>query len=250
MSERDRVNKRRGGSTLLIIFLILGLALLFFVFIAKEFDIRLLNRASASIEKGREINHSEGRTEQLPTVNPRQVSMVYVTKDGKMVSCFIRVMNAMEKNIFYVEVPLNSKLTLSSELYRDLLTYAPALPQFVKLSRAANYFSENYRYEACTRILSENIGTKITDWCVMAEQDFQEFMNKTSGDGEEDFLYIYKKYANQYRSSQSSKERWAYYEIFEKSDFVDRGTVPGQWDKTDYNIMAVHARELIEELKY
>ncbi len=249
MSEKVTIEKRRGGSTLLIIFLILGLALLFFVFITKKMDIRLINKASASIEKGIDYRETAGNQTSAPSVNPRLVSMIYVTNDGKLSSCFVQVINAREKNIFLVEVPLNARLSLSTELYKDLLTFAPTLPQFVKLSRTCNYFSDNYRYEACSRILSENLGIKIDGWAAMNEVDFKEFTSEKSK-GTADYYETYKKYANLYRNSQTSKERWAYYEIYSKSNFVDKATIPGQWDKTDYNINVVQARELIEELKY
>ena len=249
MTEKESIGKRRGGSALLIIFLIFGLALLLFIFLIKQFDIKLVNRASASIEKGIAPVSASDSTEDAPEVNPRLVSMVYVIDAGRMTSCFVQVMNAYEKNIFYIEIPLNARLDISTETYKELLTYAPTLPQYVKLSGISSYFSDNYRYEACTEIIAENLGIKLSEWAVMAAADFDEFMAKETEETA-DFFDIYSKYADTYRNSMSTAERWAYYEIYDKSEFTYKGSVPGQWSKTDFYINAVQTREIIEELKY
>lgn len=252
MSNNKSIEKRRGGSVLLIIFLIVGLSLLFFSLISKQFGISLTKRSSSDIEKGISPGVNHETVAQAPAINPRSVTLLYVLTDNKVSSAFLQVINAYEKNIYYLEIPLNSKLSISADLYKELLSYAPTLPQYVKLSRAGGYFSENFRYDGCTKILSENIGVKVTDWCIMTAEDFEEFKRKSTGDNysKDDYLTIFEKYANNYRSSMSSKERWAYYEIFDKAAIIEKGSIPGQWDKTDFYISAVQAREITEELKY
>jgi len=74
-----------------------------------------------------------GLPEEIP------VTVYYIMEeDSKKISgIYVEVFPTADNTVYYLEIPADTKVTLSEELYKNLQAYAPELPQYLKLSNMA-----------------------------------------------------------------------------------------------------------------
>lgn len=179
--------------------------------------------------------------------------MIYVMKDDKISAVYLEVLNSPRKKVSFVEIPRSAKISISDELFHDLQSYSPTLPQFVKVSKLEGHFSSNYRFDGMTRIFSDTLGQDIDCWIACEEELFDMWCRKGYMAEEfhaEDFFNIFNSMTDTKLCSIETAESRIYYETYRECDFSEPIVVPGDWEKTDYIISEVTAKTLIEELKY
>jgi len=181
------------------------------------------------------------------------VTVYYVMEETskKISELYIEVFPVGSGNIYYLEVPVDSKVNLSEGLYKSLQTYGPELPQHVKLRNMAESFSAEYGFTACNRILSEVLGISFTEY---VRTDADSFDKRLELLGKErnapDFFEGYSSWLEQSVSSRTTEERWMYYESETKISNVLTEAVPGSREKDGYVISYKRSKERLEELVY
>ena len=73
----------------------------------------------------------------LPESPEKQLVTVFYemgTETKKINNIYIEVFHPDNATVFYLQLPVDTKVTLSEELYKSLQAYAPELPQYFKLS--------------------------------------------------------------------------------------------------------------------
>lgn len=228
-----------------------------FVFgIAKKLNIPLGNdRLSVKLERG-DVRPEETITsndDANPKVRARQIRMIYTLNDEKISGIYLEILNSPKKEVHFLEIPKSTKVSLSDELYKELVAYSPTLPQYVKVSKLDSHFSKTFRYEGMTKIFAETLNEPVDSWIAISEEVFRMWLKKgydVAQNSQDAFFNVFDTMISTGESSLDASESRMYYEIYRGCSFTDDGVVNGEWDKTDYVISTIAAKELIEELKY
>ena len=105
----------------------------------------------------------------------------YDKKSGKIEAMVLELFDAGTKNMTYVSIPANTRITISGKTYNELLEKSPMLPQVVKMSEVNSYFSGDVAYEYGILILQEELKADIGCFTAMTTDVFGTYFEKESG---------------------------------------------------------------------
>lgn len=191
-----------------------------------------------------------------PAPLPKKPQDILVTayyemeKDAKKISAvYIEIFSVGNNTVHYFEVPADTKINLSEELYKSLQTYGPELPQYLKLSNMAESFSEAYGLTAGNRILSEILGFSITEY-VRADKETlsQWFALQTKEVTAAQYFEAYTAWIQGSVSSRKVEERWTYYESRRMITERTEELAAGQREKDGYLLSGKRSGERLKEL--
>ena len=184
--------------------------------------------------------------EQVVTVlyqmeeNEKEISAIY-----------IEIFQPSKETIYYMEIPVETKITLSNELYKSLQTYSPELPQYFKLSKMAEGFSKDYALTGCNRILSELLGVTFVHYVGGEKEVLQHWMECIAKQNtKKEFFDAYVVWLENSMSDLSTKERWMYYESYQKINSVVQQMALGSQELGGYSISSKQCKELLEHWQY
>lgn len=184
---------------------------------------------------------------------PEQVTVTahYLMENNskKISGIYIEVYHTESNGVVYLEIPSDTKVNLSDELYKSLQTYAPELPQYLKMSNMAESFSDVYALTGCNRILSELIGVSVTDY-VRTDKEAKEawFLAQQEEPDARNFFKAYTKWLENSSSNKTLEERWMYYESRKKVQTVQVELAPGSREKDGYVLSGKRTGERLKEL--
>lgn len=169
----------------------------------------------------------------------------------EITAIYIEVFHPGKETIYYMEIPIQTKIMLSNELYKSLQTYSPDLPQYLKLSKMAEGFSKEYMFTGCNRILSELFGISLTHYVSGCKKDLQHWLKiveeKTI---KEKFFEQYATWLENSTSDLSNRERFIYYESYEEIKNVEKKVAIGTEEIGEFIISSKQCREMLENWKY
>lgn len=235
-------------SVLRIIFLVLGGITVVFLMMAALLPLleQLLNVEVKTVQSPMlPITSTPPKTEDV------LLTAVYVREEEEkdIAGIFIEVLCPDSEAIFYVEIPVDAKVTLSEELYKSLQAYSPELPQYLKLQKMAEGFSEEYVYTGCNRILSEVLGVTISHYLCTTEEGLEQWQEILQSERvPTDFFESYTWWLASTGSDRSEQERWIWYESFYKRKEIVQETIPGTTQKDAFEISKKQAKERLELL--
>lgn len=179
------------------------------------------------------------------------VTACYEMENGskKISAVYLEIFSVGSNTVHYLEIPADTKINLSEELYKSLQTYGPELPQYLKLSNMAESFSEAYGLTAGNRILSEMLGVSITEYVRADKETMTEwFALQTKESTALQYFEAYTAWLQGSVSSQTTKERWTYYES--RRMITERITelAPGQREKDGYLLSGKRSGDRLKEL--
>ena len=185
------------------------------------------------------------RPEQSP------VTVYYIAEENskKISEIYIEVFPVGQQTVFYLKVPVDTKVNLSEELYKSLQTYAPELPQHFKLANMAEGFSKEYGLTGCNRILSEVIGISFTEYVRTDAVSFREWLELQEKEADaSDFFEGYTEWLTDSFSSRTTEERWSYYESLQTVQQTIVEEAPGSREKDGFLISSKRSKERLEEM--
>lgn len=186
---------------------------------------------------------------ETPEDVPVTVFYVMEKESKKISSVYIEVFPVGADTVTYLELPADTKVHLSDELYKSLQSYAPELPQYLKLSTMAESFSAEYGMTGCNRIVSELLGYSLTDYVRCDAQAWETFRNLPAKElSERAYFDAYAEWIENTSSGKTSKERWIYYESRKKVEQVIVEKAPGNQEKDGYLLSGKRSVERLEEL--
>lgn len=151
--------------------------------------------------------------------------------------------------VHYFEVPVDTKVNLSEQLYKSLQAYAPELPQYLKLSNMAESFSEEYGLTGCNRILSEVLGVSLTEYVRADAETMMAWIELPWAEKtEKEYFAAYADWVEHSTSSLTAEERWTYYESRRLVQDIVTETAPGSREKDGYLLSSKRSRECLERL--
>lgn len=179
------------------------------------------------------------------------VTAVYEMKENskKISAIYIEVFHVGSEEVTYMEIPVDTKVNLSEGLYKSLQTYGPELPQYMKLSNAAESFSAEYGLIGANRIVSELIGITVTHF-VRAEEgtfsNWKELFLKEQTD--KSFFEGYQSWMEKTSSDRRAEERWMYYESWQRVNTIIEEQAPGNREKDGYLLSEKQAKNRLQEI--
>ena len=193
-------------------------------------------------------------TSPLPnTIEEQLITVLYEQEEvsGEISAIYIEVFQPRKETIYYMEIPVQTKIMLSNELYKSLQTYSPELPQYLKLSKMAEGFSKDYALTGCNRILSELLGISLEHYVSGETESLQHWMETLGiNNTKKEFFGQYAKWLEVSVSDLSNKERWIYYESYQKITKVEKKLAAGNQEVGEFIISSKQCKELIEHWKY
>ena len=183
------------------------------------------------------------------------LTAIYQREEGEreITAIYIEIFHAVTGNAYYMEVPVHTKVTLSTELYKKLQAYSPELPQYLKLSNMGDGFSDEYCLTGCNRILSEVLGVTIEHYIDANAETVQSWSAGlerliTEEEAPREFFLDYAKWLEFSESDLTMEERWVYYESY--SEICPQGVevAPGAEGLAEYIISTGQAKSRLQEL--
>lgn len=118
--------------------------------------------------------------EERPVLLPElAIQAVFVTdEDGTLCGCFYTLLDCMEGTLEFYTVPLDTRLNLSTELYRELVTKNTKLAQVNTLEGVYRCFDTAEAAECTVKALDEAVGVKTDFYSVMPKSCYDSIMKE------------------------------------------------------------------------
>ena len=192
-------------------------------------------------------------TQEVVPAKPESVSVMalYQMEENtkKISAIYIEVFQTGSNQVSYMEIPVDTRVNLSERLYKSLQTYAPELPQYLKLSNMAESFSMEYGLTGSNRILSEVLGISVEHYVRADKETMQSWMALQAEEKTDvGFFEAYADWLENSGSDLKTWERWMYYESWRKVTGIQKETAPGSREKDGFLISGKRSGERLQEL--
>jgi len=184
------------------------------------------------------------KPEQVP------VTVYFIMEENtkKISSVYVEVFQIETETVYYLEIPEDTRVDLSEELYKSLQTYGPELPQHLKIANMVESFSAEYGLTAGVRILSEVLGISLKEYVRTPAEPFDNWLKLQQEEkASSGFFEAYSQWLCSTTSSRTLEERWSYYESRLQITDAVMETAPGSREKDGYRISSKRTRERLEE---
>lgn len=227
-------------SVLLCTLLVLGTAVLVYPLLQSVFEVQEIDGSTGEPQLSKKAKEPEAvRVQLLCVLNEERTEFT---------TFYLEVLNNYAETVFYFEVPAYTKITISQELYRKLQVYSPGLPQYLKISKLAGSFSEDYRMQGTLQVLSELLGIPVVHWCSMEEAVLQEWMEAIfiEEKNSSEFFEQYREFTQKTASDQTTLELWMYYDAYRSFLATWEGIVPGTEGIGEYEVQGQLTKDKLE----
>lgn len=117
-----------------------------------------------------------------PTPKAKKVKtfLLYVLDETskEIESLYLEVRNKKQNTLHFIQIPANSRLSLSTELYQQLSAGNPSVPQLIQLSQLYHYYNSKQAFSAGVTILSKMLNQDISDYKTFTLASFSEYTSK------------------------------------------------------------------------
>ena len=109
--------------------------------------------------------------------------------DGSIKKIVLEILDCKKVKLFYITIPIKTKLTLSDSLHSKLVLIKPSIPQFLKLSAITGYIPKEIAYEYGVLIIEELLNIQISYYSVVPSSLYETVftgknnINNSSEDG-------------------------------------------------------------------
>ncbi len=115
-----------------------------------------------------------------PSVDDISKNLIYCynKEDNRLSRLVLEVFNCQTKELAYITIPIDTKLTMSDTLYRKLIVVKPEIPQIIKLYSITKYLDRETVFDYGVLMVEELLGTKISYYTVMPEELFADIFEE------------------------------------------------------------------------
>ncbi len=116
----------------------------------------------------------------VPSVDDISKNLIYCydEKDHRVSRMLLEVFNCQRKELAYITIPINTKLTMSDMLYRKLIVIKPEIPQIIKFSTITRYLDKKTVFDYGVLMAEELLDTDISYYTVIPEDLFTEIFEE------------------------------------------------------------------------
>lgn len=108
--------------------------------------------------------------ESITTASIDDISknLIYCVDDnGEVIKFLLEVFNCAERKLSYFTIPAQTRITMSDNLYRELILVNPTVPQIMILSGITKHFPEGASYEYGALLIEELLDLKLSYYTVV-----------------------------------------------------------------------------------
>ncbi len=109
------------------------------------------------------------------------VQIVFVTGEasGTLNHVFLTVIDCKKVSLRFMEIPSDTRLTLSTALYQKMILVNASVPQITSLSSLYGYFESARAYDMVLEALEEILPVRPDYYTIMPEQVYLQFINES-----------------------------------------------------------------------
>lgn len=147
--------------------------LLFFVVV------KTLSKWSDSLVKSDSLR--SGKAEVADAPNPPEIAteIIFVTDDDELAGCYLSELDTLNVRWRLNVIPLDTRISLSASLYRELAKNNVTVPQVATLSELYRSLTGDKAAADCTKVVSELLGFTPTSMLVLPAKDFEKVIRKS-----------------------------------------------------------------------
>lgn len=153
-------------------------------------------------------NVSAVNKESAATRDDVAKNLIYVWNEEKqkISSCVLEVFDSESHDLYFITIPVNGELTLSTEIYQKLSRISEEVPQLIRLADLTKYFkTEDEAYGYGVIMLENCFDIDISYYTVVSKSDFDarfETKKVKSGRGKVDGRVLRDEYLSEMSSEQ------------------------------------------------
>lgn len=103
-----------------------------------------------------------------PSIDDISKHLIYCVDDnGEVIKLLLEIFNCEERKLGYFTIPVETRITMSDNLYRELMLVNPSVPQIMKLSGLTKQFPEEAFYEYGVLLIEELLDMKLSYYSVV-----------------------------------------------------------------------------------
>ena len=141
--------------------LVLGAAVLSYHAVFRLFHIPEVEGVSASpIRQQKRITTA--------TIDDVSKHLIFcVGDDGEVIKLLLEVYHCAQKRMSYFTIPIETRITMSDTLYKELILVNPSVPQIMKLSVITKHFPEETAYEYGVLLVEELLNIRMSYYTIV-----------------------------------------------------------------------------------
>ncbi|MGF7143694.1 hypothetical protein HNQ56_002121 [Anaerotaenia torta] len=97
----------------------------------------------------------------------------YDSKSNTISRLVLEVFHCEKKQLTYLTIPMNTRLTMSDQRYRQLTGYQPSIPQSISLSAMTGYLETPVLFDCVVLLVEELLKLPVSCYTVLPEQLYQ-----------------------------------------------------------------------------
>ena len=201
-------------------------------------------------------------------------------EEGQIVHILLEIFNQHTKNLDYITIPIDTKFTISHELYQKLCSVGSEMPQIICLEDADNYFKEQTLYQYMVILIEDMLRMDVSYYTVISEEQFNwvfvESEMKVLEDTEDEEVQSYKVYkisesffnetknltdsnslknflkeeSKEYQSNLSLRQKYEYVQAYLdiQEDYIYIHSVYGIQRESYFDIEVEKSHQLVKEI--
>lgn len=111
---------------------------------------------------------------QIEDVVSRNLIYVSNEKNNNVKFCMIEIFDTNTGNMDYINIPRESRITISPELYQKLCVIDSEIPQIMTVAQLFNYFEDDAAYAYGVNIFEDYFGLDISYYTVIPYETFRQ----------------------------------------------------------------------------
>ena len=189
----------------------------------------------------------------LPNPVSTQWSVLAVAdEESEVTAFFLRYADFLADALVYIEVPVNTKVELTSGGYEVLNVYNPEIPEMFMVSDLCNIFSEETRCMAAEEIGVSLLGVRPKECYILEESVYEELTELV--DGKRRFKSglpineVISSVTEHGVTNDTVKEEMVYWESYQDVDTIVYRMLPGSASAQEYRPDLSEIAQMTEKL--
>ncbi len=124
-------------------------------------------------------------------------------EEGQVKHILLEIFNRNTKNLDYITIPVDTRFTISNEIYQKLCNVGSEAPQIICFEDADSYFKEQTLYQYMVILVEDMLDMDIGYYTVISEEQFNWVFTETEVEVSEEIEDTIKKMYKVYKVSDS-----------------------------------------------
>lgn len=158
-----------------------------------------------------ENDDSSAKVEEIA----KNLIFCYDDKTKDINNIVLEILNSKKNKLTYLTIPVNTKLTVSNTLYKQMIVDCPEIPQVLKLSAISQYLDFKKQFAYAVKITEELVGMDINYYTAIPQSVFdtiftEKEVNRQDGQEAVTMEVFREEFNNHLKTLDSKKKLEAY----------------------------------------